>query len=66
MSADEQWMSTAEVGLALGLSEATVRRRFATPDEADAEWGAGNWREKPHVKRRMFQVKRSAVEAKKA
>jgi hypothetical protein len=63
---DDEWMSTADVAAALGVSEATVYRSVKEPADADAEWGKGNWRTKPLARRRIFQIKRSAVEAKKA
>lgn len=63
MSGDD-WMSTREVADALGVSESTVRRSLADPATADAEWGAGNWRQKPLVRRATYQVRRRAVEKK--
>ncbi len=61
---DDQWMSTREAAAALGVSESTVYRSLTDPADADREWGAGNWRRKPVARRTIYQVRRSAVDAK--
>lgn len=64
--AGDDWVGTPEVARLLGVSESTVYRSLADPATADAEWGAGNWRRKPLVRRAIFQVRRSAVDRKAA
>lgn len=61
MSGADDWVSTPEVARLLGVSESTVYRSLADPVTADSEWGAGNWRRKPLVRRPIFQVRRAAV-----
>jgi transposase len=64
MTGTDGWVSTPEIARLLGVSESTVYRSLADPETADREWGAGNWRRKPLLRRAVFQVKRSIVLAK--
>lgn len=64
MAPADEWVSTPEAARLLGVSESTVYRSLADPETADAEWGPGNWRRKPLVRRPIFQVRRSVLERK--
>lgn len=57
-----EWLSTKESATLLEVSESTMLRVLSDAATADAEFGPGNWRLKPLSRRRIYQVRRSAVE----
>lgn len=61
--AEPEWLGTKQAADRLEVSERTVLRSLATPAEANRWWGETGWREKPLSRRRILQVRRSAVEA---
>ena len=60
--AEAEWLSTKEAAARLQVSERTVLRSLATPQEANGWWGETGWREKPLSRRRILQLRRSVVE----
>lgn len=60
---ESEWMSLKQAADRLEVSERTVLRSLATAAEANRWWGETGWREKPLSRRRILQVRRSAVEA---
>lgn len=62
----DEWVSGPEAARLLGVSRATILRTLRDPDRRHEEWGAEGegWRYKPLSTRGIYQLRRSAVEAK--
>jgi len=58
----DDWIGLRDAAGILGVSVATVYRSVLNDADADAEWGPGNWRRKPLIRRREIQLRRDAVE----
>ena len=59
-------MSLPAAAKLLGVSESTIYRWTSDPAIANEEWGRENvgWRRKPRTRRKVFQIHRTAVQAK--
>jgi predicted DNA-binding transcriptional regulator AlpA len=56
-----EWIGTKEAAEIIGVSESTIYRSFAEGAEPppDQVYGRGNWRQKPLMRRRIMQIRRS-------
>lgn len=58
-----EWIGVEAVAVIFGCSVRTVQKSFAPPEDPDATYGRGQWRDRAHPlgRRTVYQVRRARV-----